>query len=114
MKHARPVITVLIVCIAVGVLVVFAWPNFGTGRETGPKNTCINNLRMIDDAKQSWMSDHHKSEGDVPTWADINPYLTRDQKSDTNPTLTCPKGGTYVIGAITSRPSCSIAGHVLP
>jgi general secretion pathway protein G len=114
MKHARPVITVLIVCIAVGVLVAFILPSIIGEQETAKKNACINNLRLIDGAKHTWAPEYHKSEGEVPTWADFNPYLMRGSKFDASPALTCPDGGAYVIGAVTSRPTCSIAGHVLP
>lgn len=114
MKQVRPVIAILIICFSVAVFFALISPNFTGERETAPKNTCINNLRLIDAAKEMWASEHKKSGGDVPTWADLNPYLTRGPKFDATPTLTCPKDGIYTIGAVSNKPTCSIPGHALP
>src|SRR5579862_408260 len=74
-------------------------------------NDCINNLRMIDGAKQTWALETGKQATDTPTWADIQPYFNRG----TNAAMPkCPSGGTYTIGAVGEKPKCSIAGHVLP
>lgn len=102
----------LIICFSVGVLVAFILPNIIGEPETAPKNTCINNLRLIDGAKQVWASEHQKFGGDVPTWAELLPYLSRGG-SDTN-ILKCPSGGTYILGAVSNKPTCSIQGHALP
>lgn len=71
-------------------------------------NTCINNLRQINDAKLQWALDKNKSATDVPTAQDLLPYL----KDGTFPT--CPDGGTYAINAVGELPTCSVPGHVLP
>jgi hypothetical protein len=70
-------------------------------------NTCINNLRMIDQAKQQWALDKTKEATDVPTAQDLAPYFT----GGTLPV--CPDGGTYTINAVSVLPTCSIQGHVL-
>lgn len=70
-------------------------------------NTCINNLRMIDQAKQQWALDKNKEATDVPTAQDLAPYFT----SGTLPT--CPDGGTYTINAVSVLPTCTVPGHVL-
>lgn len=70
-------------------------------------NTCINNLRMIDQAKQQWALDKTKDATDVPTAQDLAPYFT----SGVLPT--CPDGGVYTINAVSVLPTCSIQGHVL-
>jgi hypothetical protein len=75
------------------------------------KNDCINNLRLIDGAKQTWALEMGKQGTDTPAWADIQPYLNRG----TNAAMPkCPSGGTYTIGTVGERPKCSIAGHVCP
>jgi hypothetical protein len=79
---------------------------------TAPKNECINNLRLIDGAKQEWALEHHKAAADVPTWPDLFPYLSR-YPYDTN-MLKCPSRGTYTLGAVSNKPTCSIPGHALP
>jgi hypothetical protein len=109
MKESRAVLSALVV-VSVGVLTALVVPKFIRG-ETSPKNNCINNLRVIDGAKQMWASEHKRSEGDVPTWADLKPYLTRPGYENL---VKCPLGGAYTIGAVSNLPSCSIPDHVLP
>jgi hypothetical protein len=71
------------------------------------QKTCINNLRLIDDAKQSWAQDNDKPTNAVPTAKDLLPYF----KGNAFPT--CPDGGTYYINAVDEVPTCSIPGHTL-
>ena len=72
------------------------------------RNTCINNLRQIDGAKQQWALEKNKSGDDVPTAENLLPYL----KDGVFPT--CPDGGTYVINNVDAVPTCTIRDHVLP
>ena len=71
-------------------------------------NACINNLRQIDAAKQQWALEKNKDATDVPTVQDLAPYF----KDGIFPV--CPDGGTYAINALSTAPTCTIAGHVLP
>ena len=71
-------------------------------------NTCINNLRQIDAAKQEWALENNKTADDTPTALELLPYL-RDSIFPM-----CPSGGTYTINAVGVPPTCSIPGHVLP
>lgn len=72
------------------------------------KNSCINNLRQIDGAKQQWALENKKSAEAIPTAQDIAPYLSN------NLTIpVCPGGGAYNLGNLESDPTCSIAGHVI-
>jgi Protein of unknown function (DUF3352) len=91
------------------VLAGVALPAFAKARETSQKNACINNLRMIDAAKQQWALENNKKQSDTPTWEDLQPYLG---KSKAEPH--CPKGGEYTIGSMDQQPTCSISGHELP
>ena len=72
------------------------------------KKTCLNNLRLIDDAKQQWAADLDKPDSAVPSEKDLAPYL----KNGVLPV--CPGGGIYLINAVDELPTCSVAGHVLP
>jgi len=76
--------------------------------EAAQRNTCINNLKQIDAAKQQWALVNNKTDVDVPTAQDLQPFL----KSGSLPV--CPGGGTYTINAVGLPPTCSIPGHVLP
>ena len=89
-----------------GLLAAIAIPNFVKARATSQENACINNLRQIDGAKNEWALEKNKKATDVPTKEDLLPYLRSWP--------VCPQGGTYTIGAVGDKPTCSIPGHELP
>jgi len=68
---------------------------------------CINNLRLIDRAKQQWALQHQKRAGALLTAADLLPYL----KSNAVPV--CPAGGVYTLNPVGIAPICNIPGHTL-
>jgi len=71
------------------------------------RKTCINNLRLIDDAKQQWSVDFDQPDSAVPSEKDLLPYL----QGGVFPV--CPAGGIYFINAVGELPTCSVPGHVL-
>ncbi|MEI9864105.1 MAG: hypothetical protein WDN00_06050 [Limisphaerales bacterium] len=102
--------TALLPAIAVpGMLAAIAIPNFVKARATAQENACINNLRIIDAAKQQWALEKGKQATDVPTEEDLMPYIGRSKKFPV-----CPQGGTYTIGPVNEPPTCSIPGHEMP
>jgi hypothetical protein len=85
-------------------------------RTDGQRNTCINNLRQIDNAIQQFATIAKKNAGDPVTETDVTPYLKGH--------LACPAGGTsfsdsYNITTCSELPTCvapgggSANGHVL-
>jgi DNA repair exonuclease SbcCD ATPase subunit len=74
-------------------------------------DTCVNNLRLYDSAKQQWALENRKQNTDTPTLDDLRPYLGKGANGEMP---TCPDGGTYVIGTVGEKPTCSNAAHVLP
>ncbi|MDR3460123.1 MAG: hypothetical protein P4N60_22070 [Verrucomicrobiae bacterium] len=72
------------------------------------RKTCINNLRLIDDAKQQWATDQAKPLSAVPTVKDLQPYFKEKGFPE------CPDGGTYSLNAVDEVPTCSVEGHTLP
>jgi len=72
------------------------------------RNSCINNLRQIDGAKQQWALEKNKTLDAVPTERDLLPYL----KDGVFPI--CPEGGTYSIKSVDALPTCTVSGHALP
>jgi hypothetical protein len=94
--------------VVIPMMLAIAIPNFIKARDVAMENACINNLRMIDAAKQEWALENGKKPGDVPTAQDLKPFF----KNGVFPT--CPAGGTYTIGAVSNAPTCSIPGHKLP
>ncbi len=98
---------VLLPAVAVpAMLAAIAIPNFVKARATSQENACINNLRQIDAAKNEWALEKNKTASDVPAREDLLPYLRSWP--------TCPAGGTYTIGPVGEKPTCSIPGHQLP
>jgi len=79
-----------------------------TNSEQAIPAACINNLRLIDGAKQQWALEHQKPQGALLTAADLTPYL----KSSALPV--CPAGGVYTLNPVGLAPICNIPGHALP
>jgi len=87
-------------------LAAIALPNFVKARDTAQKNACINNLRVIDGAKQQWALENSKPADAVPTAADLDRYIPGGYAH-----LHCPRDGEYVIGQVDEAATCSIPGH---
>jgi hypothetical protein len=78
------------------------------GRDSG---ACINNLRLIDSAKQQWALENRKQSTDTPTENDVRPYIGRGVDGEMP---VCPDGGVYTFGTVGEKPTCSVQGHALP
>ena len=77
--------------ICIPLMLAIAIPNFVKARDTAMQNACINNLRQIDAAKQQWALENSKKAGDVPTEADLKPFL----KNGVFPA--CPAGSSITL-----------------
>jgi RNA polymerase sigma factor (sigma-70 family) len=75
------------------------------------QNACINNLRLIDAAKQQWALEFKKHLSETPTQEDLQPYLGRGGNGEFP---VCPDGGVYTIKSVGEAPTCSVSGHALP
>ena len=83
-------VEIMIVVAIIGLLAAIAIPNFVKARETAQLNTIVNNLRIIESAKDQWALETKKGTGDVPTSANLTDYV----KNNTMPTT--------VVGACTT------------
>jgi competence protein ComGC len=90
-------------------LAAIAIPNFVKAREVAQKNACINNLRLIEGAKNMWAVEAKKESTDTPTPQDLDTYLKNGFSA-----LKCPAGGVYTINPVGESPTCSIPSHRLP
>ncbi|MGA4643536.1 competence type IV pilus major pilin ComGC [Limisphaera sp. 4302-co] len=99
---AFTLVEIMIVVAIIGLLAAIAIPNFVRARETAQQNTCVNNLRQIDGAKDQWALEQGKNTGDACHINDIAPYLR------TVPT--CPVGNSaYNVNVIGTAPACTSA-----
>ena len=103
-------ISIVIAILFVAIVLIICYRTFSVARSEKSSMPCVNNLRQISAAKNSWALDNHKSTNNTPTWNDILPYLNQSKM------LVCPQVGTYTIGQVGSPPTCSIGGreHTLP
>jgi prepilin-type N-terminal cleavage/methylation domain-containing protein len=105
-------VEIMIVVAIIGLLVAVAIPNFVHARSSAQQNACINNLRQIDGAVQTWALERNKTSTDTYTLNSILPYI----KLDSNGNIPgCPANGTYAPGTTVSNPpTCTLStiGHV--
>lgn len=74
-----------------------------------PKQECWATLKQIEGAKGEWAWEQHKTTNDIPLDADLfgtNAYIRFKP--------VCPEGGTYRLGRVGEKPTCSVPGHILP
>jgi len=76
--------------------------------QSARRQMCINQLQMIEVAKDQWKLENRKPEDATPAFADLVRYFPGGNIPK------CPEGGTYVIGQLSQKPLCSVAGHELP
>jgi prepilin-type N-terminal cleavage/methylation domain-containing protein len=113
-------VEIMIVVAIIGLLAAIAIPNFVKARETARKNTCINNLRLIDGAKQTWALEQNADATATPNEQSIAPYLGHGGTAWTtlkDAGVYCPDQPTvvYSIKSVASKPSCTYGNnHQLP
>jgi len=64
-NRAFTLVEIMIVVLIIGILMAIAVPNFVKARESSRKQTCISNLKQIDQAKEQWAMDNRKNAGDT-------------------------------------------------
>ena len=103
-------VEIMIVVAIIALLAAIAIPSFMKSRADARKSSCVNNLRLMDHAKQqAATASLTMLDSSTPAWSDVTPYL----KGRAIPI--CRDGGTYTIQAVSNNPTCSRTdlSHVL-
>jgi prepilin-type N-terminal cleavage/methylation domain-containing protein len=114
-------VEIMIVVAIIGLLAAIAIPNFVKARTTSQQNACINNLRLVDAAKQQWALEQRKQSTDSPaaSGTDLQPYLGRGVNGELPSCPVDPANGfqtSYTVNTVGTKPTCNIVSttHILP
>ncbi len=106
-------VEIMIVVAIIGMLAAIAIPNFVTSRKNAQATACINNIRIIQGAKDMWAIESKKGSTDTPTEAELQPYIGHGA---TGKLPTCPNDSansfatSYTVNEIDAMVTCNIGG----
>jgi hypothetical protein len=89
----------------VPMLAAIAIPSFVKARETSQRMACINNMRMLDSAKEQSALSENLADGNAVSEEQVSQYIKMGYSG-----LSCPAEGTYTIKPIGEEPECSEHG----
>jgi prepilin-type N-terminal cleavage/methylation domain-containing protein len=105
-------VEIMIVVAIIGLLASIAIPQWVHARTQSQKNACINNLRQIDAATQTWALDNKVGPSSTVAFSNLSGYLKN--------AVICPAGGTafsdsYTLTTVQAKPTCQRdpVNHVL-
>jgi prepilin-type N-terminal cleavage/methylation domain-containing protein len=103
-------VEVMIVVAIIGLLAAIAVPNFVKARTMSQTDACLNNLRQIDGAAQTFGMENNKQPTSSYTLSEVKVYLRLGPNGELP---SCPGGGSYGPGLTFGVPPfCTIHGHL--
>ncbi len=99
----------MFVMLILGMIAAISVPAMLKYRGTAEVKLCISNLRVLDNAKNSWAFERRRSPDAIPTPNDIRVYLQFQQMP------VCPANGDYRLRRLSRKPTCTLypLGHTL-
>jgi len=108
----------MIVVSIIGLMASIGIPGMLRARSQTQETTCIDNLRLLDGAKQQWALENKQSSGATPTPVQLQPYCGH---AGVGKLPLCPSdpqqtfATSYVLNDCQTAPVClNVATHVLP
>lgn len=96
----------LTLALLVPFIAAIAIPSFAKANQITQQKACVNNLLLIDAAKEQWAYEKSKDYGVGVGERDVAPYLT----GKTMPA--CPAEGRYTLNPVGVMPECSVHGTI--
>ena len=115
-KKGFTLVEIMIVVAIIGLLAAIGIPSFTKARSNSQEKSCVNNLRMLDSAKEQWAMETNQAPGaDEPATTDLDVYVKGGTAA-----LKCAQdkaqgfGSSYTIGALGVNAVCQIdaTGHI--
>jgi prepilin-type N-terminal cleavage/methylation domain-containing protein len=74
-KKGFTLVEIMIVVAIIGLLAAIGIPSFAKARDNSRTKACINNLRMIEAAKEQWAMESNADTGDAVVAANLDDYM---------------------------------------
>lgn len=105
-KRGFTLLEMAIVVLVLGILMAIAIPNWVRAQERSHIQSCMANLRQIEQAKERYAIEYRRQNEAPVAWSDLLPAYLKQQPE-------CPGGGEYDLKGVGETPTCSVEGHRL-